>query len=560
MYLKNFIKTLSGARIFHATTVVAALALMAVGLWLFAHRHDGALKQGISSLIERRDPYAKLNYKQMQAFYATRAHKTVWVDGVGPNKKAGELREVLAHAEREALPTSDYHLDEINAYWSRTSLQDLARLELLLTDAFMRYGVEVKAGYQFPRIIDPDWHIDPERVDPVAVLNQTVEQGDISKALTGLAPPHAAYRNLRASLQFYREILVTGEWPHVAITKDIKPEAAYADSGKLRTRLFREGYLSKAAASHTERVYDASLVEAVKEFQARHGLPSNGVLDRYTVRALNKPISERISEIEKNMERWRWMPRQMPERYISVNIADYKLTMYEKSAPVLDMKVIIGKKYRATPVIASDIEYVDLNPTWNVPQRIAREDMLPKQREDLEFFARKGIRVWSRRGKQMVRIDPTKVHWDKIEGERFPYYLEQEAGDGNSLGRIKFGLSNAFDIYLHDTPQRELFKNSVRAFSSGCIRVEQPEKLAAKVLEGSRWTPDRIANALEKDNTYRIALSRRLPVYIVYLTAWSSDGRAAEFRDDVYVRDRALPDTLLLSGLVKPGKLATAGI
>ncbi len=553
-------KMLGGVRIFHALTMCAALALMVVGAWLFMHRHDGALKHGIITAIQQRDTFAHINYKQLQAFYNARGQGAVWVGSGGPNGKAHELREILNHADHDALLPSDYHVDEIANYWERTQLPDLVRLEVLLTDAFMRYSVEVKAGYQFPKIIDPDWHIDPERVDPVAVLAQTLAKANFTKSLSEFAPPHSAYRNLRASLQYYRDMARDGEWPKVKVEKDIRPDAPYADSEKLRVRLQREGYLKANIAAIKPGVYNATLAEAIINFQARHGLPATGILDRSTARALNKPIAERIAEIEKNMERWRWLPRQLPERYIAVNIADYKLNMYEKGKNVLDMKVIIGKKYRATPVIASNIEYVDLNPTWNVPQRIAREDMLPKQRGDQEFFARKGIRVWSRHGKQMVRIDPAKVRWDDIKADRFPFFLQQEAGDSNSLGRIKFGLNNAFDIYLHDTPQRELFRNPVRAFSSGCIRVEHPEKLAAKVLEGSRWTPERITSALEKDNTFRIPVTQRLPVYILYQTAWSGDGRMAEFRDDVYVRDGAMPDNLMLSSVVKPHKFTTAGI
>ncbi|MDH4274801.1 MAG: L,D-transpeptidase family protein, partial [Gammaproteobacteria bacterium] len=267
----------------------------------------------------------------------------------------------------------------------------------------------------------------------------------------------------------------------------------------------------------------------------------DGVVGRGTRAALNVSMAARIAEIEKNMERWRWMPRSLGSRYVQVNMADYKLTVVEKGKTTMDMRVMVGKDYRSTPVFGNKIKYIEINPVWKVPARIARDDLLPKQREDPEYFLRKGIHVVTSWGTDGEEIDVNEIDWENVKTDEFPYKLQQEAGDKNSLGRMKFMFPNSFRVYLHDTPAKFLFERRIRTFSSGCIRVEQPVELAVKLLDDPQWSTGNLESALATKQSRRLDLGKPIPIYLLYWTAWVENERV-QFRPDIYGRNRALPD------------------
>jgi murein L,D-transpeptidase YcbB/YkuD len=284
-------------------------------------------------------------------------------------------------------------------------------------------------------------------------------------------------------------------------------------------------------------LFDATLERAVRTFQQRHGLDADGIVGLQTLAALNIPVEERIRQLEINMERWRWVPRELGPRYLLVNIANFALEVVEQNHPVLTMRTVVGRPDRQTPALQATLSQVVLSPYWHVPRRIAVQDKLPLIRKNPNYVAQQGFQVMQ--GHHVV--DPATINWSQMTSTHFPYRLRQLPGALNALGRIKFPLPNPFDVYLHDTPSRDLFHKSVRAFSSGCIRLEKPLELTAYLLrEDPAWTPDKIRVASERPREQVVPLAHPLPVYVLYWTAWTDADGSVHFRPDLYERDKAL--------------------
>lgn len=292
-------------------------------------------------------------------------------------------------------------------------------------------------------------------------------------------------------------IAEAGGWPSLEGAPALELDRRHPAVVVLRQRLKVTGDLEADVSSD---LFDEEAEVAVVRFQQRHGLDTDGVVGPKTLAALNVDVNERIEQIVLNMERWRWMPRHEYSRYILVNMAGFELRVIEGESEVRRMRVVIGRPYRRTPAFSELMTYVDINPYSNVPPSLSVRDILPKLRED--------------------------------------------PGPLNALGRIKFMFPNRFNIYLHDTPHREHFSRSVRAFSSGCIRLEEPLDLALYVLDDLGWTSERIRQAVNSGSRQVISLPRPLPVYLVYWTTWVEADGTVHFRDDVYGRDRLLRTAL----------------
>jgi len=308
----------------------------------------------------------------------------------------------------------------------------------------------------------------------------------------------------------------------------------------LRYRLMLSGDIADFDYEN-EYYFDERLKQAVRQYQARHGLEVDGVVGRRTLASLNVPIKTRIQEIQINMERWRWLPAMLGKRYLMVNMAGFELTVVEDERSVMDMRVIIGRPYRSTPAFQGELSYLVFNPYWNVPYKLAVEDILPRQQADSEYLESGGFRVYADWSENAVELSPDSIDWSQLSESNFPYRLKQDPGKANSLGRIKFMLPNPYAVYLHDTPSRQLFKRPVRMFSSGCIRVQEPVKLAAYLLQGETpWAEQDVVDAIDVGKNRAVSLPARVPIYLVYTTVWVDDQGIAHFRDDIYNRDLAL--------------------
>lgn len=378
------------------------------------------------------------------------------------------------------------------------------------------------------RITDPDWHI------PLPVSRTG------SSADTLLSPE---YRQLKQAMSEYLRIEQKGGWPKLPSGPDLSSGMRHEQVPVLRNRLRISGDYD-AAMQADPYYFDNGLAQAVIKFRLRHGLAGVGTVNHVVRELLNIPVEKRIKQLRVTMQRWRWLPQDLGDYYVWVNLADASLEVFEQGRKVLTMRVIVGRPDRPTPSFSSEIERVVFNPVWSVPRSIAVEDILPQQKHDMNFISRKHIRVY-RAGGSFREVAPEQVAWNQLNDRNFPYRLRQEAGSDNSLGRLKFTFKNPFDIYMHDTPSKRLFHLPGRAFSSGCVRLEKPAELAAYLFERDRgWTLSDIQSQINRKQTHSIHFKNKIPVYLVYLTAWVTEDGTVNFRNDIYGRDERVAGSL----------------
>ncbi len=323
----------------------------------------------------------------------------------------------------------------------------------------------------------------------------------------------------------------------------IKPGMSDPRLPGLRARLAQSGLATTPEGDPSR--YDAALEKAVRIFQGRHGLPLDGALGKKTIEALNVPVERRIEQMAMNLERRRWLPDDLGERYVFVNMADFALKVVDGPHTIHATRVVVGTPFHRTPVFSDAIKYIELNPFWNVTPSIAAKELLPKIRKDPGYLARNGYRLFSGWGAEASELDPFSVDWSGVSASRFVYKIRQDPGPKNSLGQLKSVFPNTQSIYLHDTPSRQLFQQTMRAFSHGCIRVENPLDLAVVLLGGADgWTKEKLTQAISSGERKIIALSKPIPVHLVYLTAWVNKDGSVHFRDDIYGRDNRLAEGL----------------
>ncbi len=490
-----------------------------------------------------------LNWLKLRVFYAKRDFYPVWISESGPSERARQVRDVLIEADLEGLDPVEYHTPALKYLWNARKSRSKTRLELLLTDAVLRYGLEVSAGYRNPRAADIDWYVRPKRINILRRLETVLISNNAGITMRHFAPPHRAYAKLKEKLAYYRLLAKKGAWQKVSYMPQVQVGMRHPQIVNVRKRLQQEAYLSsplaspksEASAELDTQLFDDALDVAVRKFQAHYGHKVDGVIGYFTRKSLNIGVNAQIARIKQNMERWRWMPQNLGRRYIMVNMAGYRLNLVNAGKSVMEMPVIIGKTFRATPAFSDTLEYIELNPTWKVPPRIAKEKFLPKLRENADFLQANNLKVYDSWKKSAKEVDPDSIDWNEVSDTRFPYKLEQTPGAHNSMGRIKFMFPNRFRVYLHDTPDKTLFARHVRTFSSGCIRVAQPFQLANKILawDNAAQVADVVAE-MEKGETIRIALKRKIPVYLMYWTAWVDEEGEIHFRNDIYQRNEKI--------------------
>jgi len=479
--------------------------------------------------------------------YQLYGNNPLWLTSTGlHDARTKALTNAVLAANTDGMRLNDYPIGALaNAIaalkQTKTPTADqLADADLVLTASYTSLGEDLLTGQVDPRTVAQAWHVDPEEenIDSALVRNLRYEQLD--KALATMRPTDDDYAGLSKELQRWREIVVKGGWQAVpAVSGNVKPggTASPAVLTAVRNRLAAEGITAApAAATDSARatptgsnIYDQALAGAVATFQQRHSINVDSALGKETIDAMNISASYRLGEIAANMERYRWLPRTFGQRYIFVNVPAFKLEAYDSGQKALEMKVIVGQEYedKATPVFADSMETVVFRPYWNVPPGIAAKEIFPK---GSAYMAANNMETFNDGGRTGVR---------------------QRPGPKNALGFVKFLFPNDFNIYLHDTPNHELFNKDVRAFSHGCIRLEKPDELAQWVLG---WPADRVEQAMKSgpDNS-ATKLPRKIPVYITYFTTYINNGQLY-FGNDLYSRDDKLVP------VVMPGALPTKDV
>jgi murein L,D-transpeptidase YcbB/YkuD len=489
-------------------------------------------------------------------FYSRRVFQPAWVtDGTIP-QRATDLRAKIQQATLEGLNPLNYHLrkiDDLVAGVERASVGERAGLcadvDILLTDAFLIYGSHLLSGAINPETLDPEWLANRREGDMAAILQSALEREQVPDVLAGLAPSHAGYAGLKNALRRYTQIAGSGGWPMVPEGEALKKGARETRVAVLRQRLRVEGFHT-ARAMQEEEYFGDRLDQAVRRYQELRGLNPDGIVGRETLTDLNISVKDRIKQILVNLERWRWLPDDLGPRYFLINIANYDMKVVESGRTLKTVRVVVGKSYRRTPVFSGLMTYLVLNPYWHVPHKLAVEDILPQVQRDPDYLAANRFRVFSGWGGDAREIDPQTIDWPGLSKRNFPYRLRQDPGPANSLGRVKFMFPNKYNVYLHDTPARALFSRPVRAFSSGCIRVEDPLGLAGYLLKDTpRWNPVRLSEILESEIDFTVKLPAPIPVHLEYWTAWVGSDEQIHFRKDIYTRDAILEAAMVEANL-----------
>ena len=483
----------------------------------------------------------------VRRFYAERGFQPVWVDPSSATPRARAVVDMIGRAAEDGLDPADYDAAALAGRLGAVTSEDRADLEVRLSRALVLFGNDLRAGRVVPGEIESSLFVYPQRIDAFEVLSAAFAAPDATVYIAGLAPSSPEYLRLKQALADYRALAAGGGWSRLPEGETLKPGMRDERVPLLRRRLVEAGDLAGAEAESD--LFDAPLEAAVTRFQRRHGLTPDGAVGRMTMAALDVPVEDRIDQMLLNMERRRWMPRDLGERYVFVNMADFELKVVDGPQTVLDDRVVVGTPFQQTPEFSEMMTYIVVNPYWNIPPSIAGKEMLPKIRKDAGYLARNRIEVlsdWTESGRP---VDPATIDWSRLSARHFPYKLRQVPGADNALGRLKFMFPNRFNIYLHDTPARTLFERTVRSFSHGCIRVQHPVDLATVLLDGADgWTKDRIEAAIATGERQVISLPRPLPVHLTYLTAWVNKDGAVNFRDDIYGRDGRLREALFPAG------------
>ena len=487
-------------------------------------------------------------------FYKERNYIPVWTSNGRAIEQTESLLKALLSAREEGLSPEIYHLTKIRAMLAaiqgaedRLESPDpkvVAEMDILLTDAFLLLASHLKAGRVNPETIHTAWVAYLPKIDLGRVMASAIESNQVAERLKSLNPPHHGYGRLKNAIFDYRRIGQAGPWPEVPTGPVLRLGDRNERVLALRKRLAVTNDLKTDAPENPEQ-YDVFVDTAVRRFQSRHGLEVDGIVGNNTLAALNQTVDRRIRQMELNLERWRWIPAELGMRYILINIADYRLSVVEAGSAVLEMRVVVGRHYRRTPVFTETIKYLVLNPFWNVPFNIAVRDKLPLIKEDPAYLKNNRFTVFAGWEDKSEILDPESLDWNRITRDNFVYRFRQDPGPDNALGRIKFMFPNRFSVYLHDTPQRELFGETIRTFSSGCIRVEKPLELAAYMLSDNfGWDLAALESAIENGKNQAIALKQPIPVHLLYWTAWVDADGTVHFRDDIYNRDLPLDQAL----------------
>lgn len=538
------------------------VAQKSIEYWLYEGHREVAGNVHLQYLDELDALYRKYNYR------------TIWMDNYELSPAGERLVQTLKETASDEWKAYRFRISKLQTEISRLSNQpkDAAAIDVLLSDAYIDFAQQVLNNELLPNTGELD-HPSLQkvaaapavRVTPVEVislLSQSLEQGKLLSLINDMVPEQADYRRLGTELSRYQAIADTGWWFPIEGERELSLGDTDQQVPRLRWMLkvygdMKENKLAwllpkeqdtdpaileqdfRKRSSDPVYIFDASLKSGVESFQARNGLPVTGRLDHTTRERINVAPYFMAQRIALNMKRWRYLPKNLGQDYVLVNMANFRLSLVQNGQESLNMKVIIGRPERRTPVLAETISTIVLAPDWSVPERIAQRDIIPIAKRNPRYLAENGFKIydgWQEPGIE-VPLD-SNINWSRFFRGPSLYRLVQVPGKHNSLGQVKFVFPNDKSIYLHDTSHPELFSKDMRALSSGCVRVEHPMELASALLKAQGWSQSQVQEGMNSKNPRHVPLKNPVPVYLMYWTTWVDEEGVLHVRDDVYQRDQ----------------------
>jgi murein L,D-transpeptidase YcbB/YkuD len=492
-----------------------------------------AVEAALAEAEDAGDPLEKTVLEALAAFYGERDFQPLWFTEGEPSPQMSALRARMQDAASDGLDPSLYATADIAADYSG-DLRSMAEAEIGFSRAVARFVTHLAAGAIRPKDISRIITLEPERPD--IGLTALSQASDVTAAIAALEPPHPQYRALKAELAELRSREADPTEVVVPAGTLLKPGQRDPRVPALRQRL------GQTLEVHSEpNLYDAALVAAVQAFQAENSLKPDGIVGPQTLFALNGVTREEdIAAIVANMERWRWMPRDLGAFHVMVNVPEFVLRVVKDDAVVHQTRVVVGKPSHPTPTFSHEMSYIVVNPFWNVPVSIVSNEMLPEIRQSpYGYFARRGYQVLVRSGGKMRVVDPWAIDWWSVNPRSVA--IRQVPGDANALGRIKFMFPNQHSVYLHDTPSKKLFERDRRAFSHGCVRVDNPLEFADVILPvaAPEWNSGRL-EALYGGRERRVNLDKPIPVHLAYFTRWVDETGTLRRFEDIYGYDEEM--------------------
>jgi len=475
-------------------------------------------------------------YNNLKKFYSLTDGQLAWYSPEKPEKHTEALMKELLQADQHGLDSGDYDVFKLanmqNMVYAKGEVHpfELAMLDVRTTIAAITFAWHLKNGKHIPVQDDGLW-LKNWRESSVAL---PLTSYDFPEVLEELIPGDMHYTSTLKAVKKYEEITKNGGW--TLLPDDLHLEEG--DSNRYVPALKRQlAMTGDYSGDTTSRFFDEILAGAVMKFQLRHGLPQDGIVGTTTLDALQVSAEDKLGILKTNLERLRWMPENLGDKYIVINIPEYEMVVMENQKEIMNMAVIVGTIENETPVFHDRLEYIVFSPTWTVPKSIIEKEMLPEIRKNPDYFKERDYRVYDSWAEDASELDPEDVDWDKMTADSIK--IVQNPSTTNSLGRVKFMMPNSVAIYLHDTPANHLFSENQRTFSHGCIRLERPVEFANYLLkENKEWDEERIRKSLTLDEPVIARLKEHIPVYITYRTAWATSDGLVHFREDIYGLDQ----------------------
>ena len=488
-----------------------------------------------------------------------------WIHSDGLSDNAHELIRAIKNAKNHGLNPQAYQLSEINSavdlfvhHLVKTeatrstkgripTTSEIAlniQLNILFETSFLQLVDHLGQGVVDGRNIQKRLYRDPPQIDAFQLL-QSVKNDElsVSEALSLVTPTHPGYQRLmHAMSELLTEHASGAQRTKVATYEEAQAKSPFDDQHQLRKRLMETGDLTPDAAPGIGP--NAELSSALKAFQARRGLEQDGYANENTRAALNASVTDEIEAVAMSLERYRWLPRDLGNRHIFINIPDYTVSLIENTRTTLTMPAVVGKYKHQTPEFSRDMSYMEYNPTWTVPRKIAQKALIPKERETPGYLVARDFVFLKEVDNQLVKVPTNTVTQSDFNAEYFPYTLRQRGGPLNALGRMKFMMPNKYAIYLHDTPVQSHFSLHKRAYSYGCVRLADPNALAQALMLGDGYDQNAIDKSMQSEKTHRIEFRQPIPTHLVYLTAWVDENNVLQTRPDVYDNDEILLNAL----------------